>query len=70
VLLLCWRRLSVVTIFCRTEADMLNNLASMLLLNGELLGRVKFGIKYEIQFGTLVRNTNIKARQLVVRQIL
>jgi len=31
---------------------------------------VKFGIKYEIQFGTLVRNTNIKARQLVVWQIL
>jgi len=65
-LILSWRRLSVVTIFCSTEADMLINLASILLLKGELLGCVKFGIKYEIQIGTLVRNTNIKARQLVV----
>ena len=47
--------MSVVKIVCRTETDMLINLASILVIKGELLGWVKFGIKYEIQiwnFGT------------------
>ena len=49
---------------------MLINLASILVIESELLGRLKFGIKYEIQFGTLARNTNIRVRQLVVWQIV
>jgi len=49
---------------------MLINLASMLLLEGLLIDYVKFGIKYEIQFVTSVRNTNIEARQPVVWQIV
>ena len=49
---------------------MLINRAYILVIKDGLLGSVKFGIKYKIQFGTWVRNAHIKARQAVVCQIL
>ena len=52
------------------RADMLINRAYILVIKGGLLGSVKFRIKHEIQFGAWVGNAHIKARQLVVWQIL